>query len=356
VSGHGFGHFTRSEAVLARLASTFAIHVRTSERALALARRAPWAESVTETDVGPGVAQRGPLETDLDATARALEAHLGRFDALAASEAAALRALAPAGVYADVPPVAFEAAALARVPSAGLANFSWSWIYEGLAPCARFAPRLKAAEARAGSFLALPFAGGLDHFPRREALPLVVREPTRTREEARALLPLSPGERRPVVLLSFGGFGEAFDLGEAARRNEGFVFVAFAPSRVAAENLVVLPHDHAFPHQDLVLGADAILGKPGYGTVAEAIFARRPFVSTPRGDFPEYPILLAGIEANLPSARLTLEELHEGRWSGALERALAAPVPPPRLAASGARVAAERIRELFLPRAPRSAP
>lgn len=350
LSGHGFGHFTRSEAVLAPLAKDFEVHVRTNDRALALARRAPWAASVTEADVGPGVVQRGPLESDVEETRRQLERHVARFEESAALEVAALRALGAQGVYADVPPIAFEAAHGARLPCVGLANFSWSWIYEGFASCAPLAARLKEAEALATWLLKLPFDGGLEHF-RGERIPLVARRPTRSRAEARRLLPLPPGEERPVVLLSFGGFGDALDLGHAAQRNQEFFFVSFAASSVTAENLAVLPHDHAHPHQDLVLASDAILGKPGYGTVAEAIVARKPFVITPRGDFREYPVLVAGIEEHLPSARVTLDELLSGEWTPAIRRALAAPAPPSVLGVDGAEVAARRVREVLRERA-----
>jgi hypothetical protein len=350
VSGHGFGHFTRSEAVLERVARAgVAVHVRTDARALVLARRASWAASVTEVDSGPGVVQRGPIEVDLDATERALERSVAGLDALAAREASALHALSATAVYGDVPPIAFEAAHAAGLPSIGLANFSWSWIYQGYAAArpafAALASRLERAERRADLFLTLPFAGGLDHFPRRESLPLVVRHPTRSREAARALLPLPRGEKRPVVLLSFGGFGSDLDLVAAARRNEGYFFVTFAPSPSGekAENLATLEHDHGLPHQDLVLGADALLGKPGYGTVAEAIVARRPFVLTPRGDFREFAVLVRAIEEHLPHAHRSVEQLLSGEWSEALAGALAMSPPRPAPASDGAAVAARRI-------------
>src|SRR5262249_52113363 len=160
------------EAVLSRLAARWAIHVRTDGRALALSRRASWAASVTEVDVGPGVVQRGPLESDLEATEAALAGHMERFSGLGSAEARALSELGVRGVYADVPPVAFEAAARAGLPSVGLANFTWSWIYAGFPRCERFAPRIAEAEARATLFLVLPFSGGVEHFPRREELPL----------------------------------------------------------------------------------------------------------------------------------------------------------------------------------------
>jgi L-arabinokinase len=116
---------------------------------------------------------------------------------------------------------------------------------------------------------------------------------------------------------------------------------------VKASNLAVLPHVHDLPHQDLVLAADLVLGKPGYGTVAEAIVARRPFVITPRGDFREFPVLARGIEENLPSARLTLEELVGGEWTPALRRALSAPAPGLKVGLEGAAFAARRVREVL---------
>jgi hypothetical protein len=350
ISGHGFGHWTRSEAVLSRVAAAgVPVHVRTNERALAPARKAAWPASVTETDVGPGVVQRGPLELDIGATEEILAEHVGRLEALAAREAEALFELGADLVYADVPPVAFEAAAQARLPAIGLANFTWSWIYEHYVAerpaFAGLASRLASAESRARRFLRLPFGGGFERLPRVEQLPLVVRAPTRSRTDARSLLPVPLDEKRPIVLLSFGGFGAELDLARAARANAEFFFVAFSQPAEPVQNVAALPHDHDLPHQDLVLGADAILGKPGYGTVAEAIVARRPFVLTPRGDFREFAELVRGVEENLAHARLSLDELAAGRWRPALERALAMTPPqgPPRI--DGAEIAARRILE-----------
>src|SRR5262245_42523745 len=116
LSGHGFGHFTRSAAVLERLADRYAIHVRTSAQALQLARRASWPASVAEVDVGPGVAQRGPLAVDVAATLAALQQHVRRLPELITAECAWLSRVAPRAVFADVPPLAFAAAAAAGVP------------------------------------------------------------------------------------------------------------------------------------------------------------------------------------------------------------------------------------------------
>src|SRR5262249_11204731 len=94
LSGHGFGHFTRSEAVLAPLAARgVRVHVRTNGIALALAARATWARSVEEVDVGPGLVQDGPFDVDLAATAASLRAHLAAAEDVARREARAARDL-----------------------------------------------------------------------------------------------------------------------------------------------------------------------------------------------------------------------------------------------------------------------
>lgn len=351
LSGHGFGHFTRSAAVLERLAASgCAVHVRTGALALPLARAAPWAASVAEAEHGPFISQQGPLATDAPATLAALERHVAALPALIAREAVVLRALSAALVWADHPPFALAAAAAAGVPSVAMGNFSWSWILEGLADeDPRFAPlaaRLAQAEAQATLQLCLPSAAGFGHVPRREDLPLVVRPPARTRAQARALV-VPEGERRPVVLVSFGGFGDALDLGAAARANPRFAFVTFGAARERTGNLTVLPHLHGLPHQDLVLACDVHLSKPGYGTYSEAVAARRPLVLAPRTGFREYPVLVRAMKAAVPCVELPEAALFSGQWSPALEQALAMPFPSPAPALDGAARAAARVLALI---------
>ena len=126
VSGHGFGHWTRSQPVLASCG--LAVHVRTNMRALRLARRAEWAQSLAKVDTGPGVVQRGPLDVDPAATLHALEAHVASWPGLIEAEVAAARAAGCRLVYADAPPVACLIARALGVPALVVANFSWSWI------------------------------------------------------------------------------------------------------------------------------------------------------------------------------------------------------------------------------------
>ncbi len=206
VSGHGFGHFVRSSAVLSRMDGA-QIHLRTNGRALSLADRAHWAASVSEVDVGPGMIQRGPLETDQPATFAALARYLTDWPRLVDGEAAFLRQCGARLVFGDVPPLAFAAAARAGVPSVAMANFSWSWIYDGCG-FSDAAARMREAESQATLLLELAMGGGLDHFPRRRAILPVARTLHRTRAQIRAATPAFADPARRFVLLSLGGFGD----------------------------------------------------------------------------------------------------------------------------------------------------
>jgi hypothetical protein len=338
VSGHGFGHWTRSEAVLAPLAASgVEVHVRTSDRALIPARRAPWVASLDVWDVGPGVAQRGPLDVDVPATRAALEAHLAAWDDTRRACQEDARALGVRAVFADAPPLAFDVARALGVPSVAQANFSWSWIYAHYAAqdpfFAQAAARLRAAEGLATHAIHLPGGGGLDAFGPPAVEAAIRRPPTCARDEARRRLRALVGaDERPVALLSFGGYGDALDLSAAARANPDWRFLSFAETPEHPDNLTVLPHDHDLAHQDLVFGADALIAKPGYGTVSECWTGPTPMAYVrPSGAFREHPELVRAIERWLPSAPLSHDQLLSGAWSAALTAACAsaAPEPPP---------------------------
>ena len=80
--------------------------------------------------------------------------------------------------------------------------------------------------------------------------------------------------------------------------------------------------------------------KPGYGIVTDCIGAGTRLVYTDRGDFPEYPVMVAEMPRYLPASSRRTTDVREGRLGPALEAVLALPFPdPPRT--DGAAVVAE---------------
>jgi L-arabinokinase len=343
VSAHGFGHAVRSGLVLAeirRRAPRLPIHVRAAAPAWLFPSGVGYERVCTDV----GIVQQDSVTEDLDATlARAAEFRAG-FPALLAQEQSFLRGVDAALVVGDVPPLAFVAAHDVGVPSVGLANFSWDWIYASYADVrpafADLAEAARAAYRRAALLLRLPFHGDLEAFPRREDVPLVARPVAGERAEYRAQFGLPP--QATIVLLSFGGIGlERFPYGRLKALPD-YYFVTTDPAAPRLPNLRVLsPQQRAYHH--LVRAADVVVTKPGYGIVADCLAARTRVLYSDRGAFPEYPVLVQGLHDCGPALHLPRATLLDGDLGPSLAALLALDHPwnVPRL--DGAAVAANRL-------------
>jgi len=343
-TGHGYGHMTRLCEVLRELRGrapglpiTF-----TGTLPEQLVRRAvttSLAFRPVATDVG--LVQRDALEIDEAASAVRCAEFDATWEARVSAEVDFLRASRARLVVADIPALPFEAAARAGIPAVGVSNFSWDWIYRHLArrhpSLTASADRAARAYARATLLLELPFAGDLSAFPRREPVGFVARRPRLLRAEARRRLGL---DDRPAVLVSFGGVGLPGLTPEVLSREAAFRFVF--PEELEVERLEAL----GLHYPDVVGAVDAVVTKPGYGIVTDAIAAGTRMVYTERGDFPEYPIMVAEMQRHLACVHVGNEELRHGRIGDALRRVLALPLPP-RPALDGAARAAARLLELL---------
>lgn len=363
VSGHGFGHATRTAEVLRALRDIepeLPIVVSTTAPAFLFEGVVAGPLRIRRVDCDVGLAQADALRIDLQATVRAWREHERRFAALLAGEVAFLRSARATLVLGDVPPLACAAAAEAGVPSAALANFSWDWVYRHYSAAepelGEAAERCARAYGTCGLLLRLPFAGDLSAFPRVEDVPLVARRPRVSRVDARRRLGLPAGR---LVLLSFGGVGlPGFDRGVLASLRAFHFFEvgtggAAEEASPAPDNLTRVSHEAlaaaGLGYEDAVGAADVVVSKPGYGIVSDAIGAGTALVYTERGDFPEYPILVEGLSGWLPSAHVGNPELARGELRAALEEALASPWPQPAPDLSGAERAARRLLELAGP-------
>jgi hypothetical protein len=353
VSGHGYGHATRTAEVLRLLrerAPGLPITVCTSAPAALFTDAVAPPLSVRAIEVDVGLVQKDALTIDEAGSADAVARFLSGWPALVEREARWLEDAGAVLVLGDIPPLSFAAAAEAGVPSIALGNFSWDWIYRHLArrhpALAEAAAQAADAYARATLLLELPFAGDLSAFPRRERIPLVARRPQVEKAEARRRLGLGT---RPAVLVSFGGLGLPGFRAASLAGLPDYEFLTSEPVEAAPAHVHGLPADKVdaleLGYADVVGAVDVVVTKPGYGIVSDAIGAGTRLVYTERGDFPEYPVMVRDMGQYLPAVHVSNDEVREGRLRGALEQVLATPFPA-RPDLSGAAVAARRILEV----------
>lgn len=361
ISGHGFGHAARVIEVINALAARrpdLEMHVRTAAARWLFDLTARARISIEPVEVDVGVVQIDSLRPDIPATVARAAAFYRDLDARADAEARTLRRLGARLVVADLPPLALAAAHRAGVPAVALGNFTWDWIYEDYVRSAGDAAwlpgRIRDAHALADEAWRLPMHGGFAGFRRIRDLPLIARRSSRARPETRAALGLDA--LRPLVLVSFGGYGLAgLPLDAVAARGRFTVLTTDEPRpgaagsagplvRHTAGGAVVVDeralYEQGFRYEDLVAAADVVVTKPGYGIVAECVANGTAMLYTDRGLFAEYPVLVEALHRWQRAAYISQADLLAGRWDEPLAALLARPAPASTPPVDGAAVAA----------------
>jgi hypothetical protein len=359
ISGHGFGHASRQVEVINRLGATrpdLRIVIRSSVSPELLARtlRVPFELRPGACD--SGIIQSSSIAHDDAATVDAAIGFYSNFDDRVRAEVHAFRGEPIQLVVGDIPPLAFEVAHVLGRPSVAIANFTWDWIYEthpGMTASAPWlAGRLRQAYGHATLALELPFSGGFEVFPVVRALPLIARHRTRTGEDTRIHcgLPLD----RPVVLLSFGGYGlPMLDLASLDCLSEWTVVTTdrVVPSAAGwPAGIVFLKEDRfvatGFRYEDLVAAVDVVATKPGYGIVAECMAGGTAILYTSRGHFREYDQMVRDFPCYLRSRFISQDDLFAGHWLDALNALRRQPAPSDHLDSDGAERAVDELVRL----------
>jgi len=350
ISGHGLGHAGRSCLIIETLRARhpdIEVDIVSGAHPWFFEKTLGAGNPVRPASFDVGVIQRGSLRMEPKATLEACRELLGRRPGLIAREARSLKESRTDLVVCDIPALPMAAAAELGIPSVGISNFSWDWIYEPL-----FAPlgggrdvieALREDYGRGSLFLRLPFHGDSGAFARVEDLPLVGRRSGREPGETRKALGIPEGRR--LALLSFGGFGlEGAELGGLARCKD-WIFISEQRDLPELPNLRRIPPG-VFRYPDLVRAADAVVTKPGYGIVSEAILGDTAVLYTGRGDFREQPLLEQALKRYCRSLKIDNARLLGGDWATSLESLMAQPAPAESLAAGGETQAADRLAGL----------
>jgi L-arabinokinase len=252
-------------------------------------------------------------------------------------------------IIGDTPPLCFEIAARAALPSISITNFTWDIIYRAyIEEYPGFGPLVEEMTRFYGNAtlaLTLPYPCDTSMFPRQQPIPWVARHSLLTRRQARMKFALP--QSATIVLLSFGGLGLPHFPWTRLKQETDFLFVATGDDKQGSEdNLRLLPESQS-QYEDLVRAADVIVTKPGYGIVADVLAHRLPILYTDRGNFSEYPYLVDALSACATSEFIPQEELLDGNVAPYLSRLLGKELNWPPVDLTGAQIAATKILELL---------
>jgi len=341
ISGHGFGHASRSIEVINAL-----VDRRPDARVIIRSEVAPWLVTRTvrpgvtlePAPCDTGVVQIDSLHLDERLTIERARAFMSRFPERVAAEADWLAQVGATLVLADLPPLGIAAAHAAGIPGVALGNFTWDWIYSGYDGSDALVQQIGDIYRQTTLALRMPMWGGFATMPNVIDIPFVARRSSRQPAAVREALGLPRDQ--VLALVSFGGYGlEGLDV-EALRRVDGYRIVLPGDIDEAAM------YASGLRYEDLVRAVDVVVTKPGYGIISECVANDTALLYTSRGHFLEYDVLVAAMPRWLRAAFIDHDDLFAGRWQPHLDALLAQPAPPDSPATNGAGVAAQLISEL----------
>lgn len=350
ITGHGYGHAVRSCQVIWNLKERcpeLTVHVRsTIPEWLFEHPLYPVEQGSQALDIG--IVQDDSLQMELGPTLDACENLHSRIPSLIEQELTFITKHNISLIIGDVPPLCFEIAARASLPSVAITNFSWSGIYRGfLHDVPEFLPLIEEMEnfyRKTTLALTLPYSCAVEIYPAQERIPFITRSSALNRSEARERFGIP--NLATVVLLSFGGHGlKRLRLDRLTQQKE-FFFIGTGDTLRNEPNLLILPNAQR-SYVDLVRAADVIVSKPGYGIVADVIRHQIPLLYTDRGDFAEYPYLVKALEDCATADFIPQADLISANLTPYLKRLLTKEKQWPAIATNGASVASERVLRLL---------
>jgi L-arabinokinase len=353
VSGHGYGHLTRTIALINALIDAdpdVSVSVRTAAPRWLLETCVPRPVGYTEVAVDAGVLERGPHHQDAEGTLDAYARILDQREAIIEREVAWCAGQGIDVIVSDIPPLASVIGEAAGIPVVAVGNFSWDYIYRPWEQAnprhAGLVERIREAYGKTTQLLRLPLAHEMDAFPRQRDIPFIARERTWPAGEGRARLGIADDETRPLVLVAMR-MGET--LSRAANRlaAAGEVLVAtFDPAGLdPLPNIIALPTSLQLDFPDVLATADVLISKLGYSMCAETVAGRTPVLYAPRYDYREHDVLAAGIGAFVPALPMPENDAAGDSWPGLVRDLLAAPMPPAP-PVDGAAVAARAVLDI----------
>ena len=320
VSGHGYGHFTRTLNFLSLFSDggKYEFHIRTSSSLYT---------GHIKHALHPCIVQTNPYQLDVEQSLHSLQT----FDPFIAQteELHFLKQQRIQAIISDAISLPCLFANSLSIPSILVTNFTFDSIFQALLDNApehinKRALQLKINEmsqqyALAHTVMRLPgYIPFLFDGPRIVDAPMHFRKARRNRTETFAGLGLEHLEEKRVLLHCFGG--HVLDApSDVPILPEGWACISQTIDRPPFFHKI--PNDVFMP--DLIAACDAVLGKLGWGTCSELIGnGYKPLIYVPRSAFIEEVGLLKWMQvAHGKLVRLEVDDYEGSEWRGAIETA-----------------------------------
>lgn len=352
MSDHGYGHASRTIAVirkLSRLNASVKISVKAAMPYDFLKDSLPDASvHKAKNDVGV-VCDEKTLKVDVASTQEEVSRWVRAKSDSLRKEIDFCRETGAELIVSDIPPFPFDVATRLGLPSVAMSNFNWYWVYSRLFAEEPMLEDLMASYRQCSLALLLPFHKGMELFKRTLEIPLVVRESDEPRPKLRARLGLKEGETAVFATLGKSIRGTEAKIGDTELGERKVRIITTLLGARSNRFIRVSPAYNEF--QNIVAASDVVAAKAGYSTVSECIASNVPMVLTYRPGFAEDEVIVEEVERLRIAKIVQPAEFLSLDWLESLDDVLAMRRNyrelPSLLRPTGAQVAAEKILEFL---------
>ncbi len=319
ISGHGFGHISRSYEVIRYLhenASIVKLFVNTTRKDFVKDKKENLIFRDISVDVG--MVQLSSISLNVEKTLEAIFEFEKSKTVIIESEIDFLKKEKIDCIISDSSSLPFVLADKLQLPSYFIGNFTWDFIYNNYSKdhsyFATYSNALRKEYSLCKLGLILPFHCPMDSIPYRLEIGIIGRASLKNRDNIRESIGFTNKNR--YFLFSFGAYGISDSLGYQNLKDNEWVVVSGYEGLVGDK--VIDVKDIYYP--DLLKACDYVLTKPGYGILSESYLANTPIIYTDRGDFAEYPYLVEALNKYHLSAFLSQSELLNFQLEKAVSR------------------------------------
>jgi L-arabinokinase len=351
ISSHGYGHAARQQAIIQRLIQHgIQVYVGTAAPEKFFRNVAGYHHEYYDI----GMLQADALTFDIERTLKWYADFLNDRGDMIRRELDFIRSYGIQLIVSDMPPVAFEIAQRAGIPSIAITHFTWDWVYDHYMdryPQYRYLIE-RIREDYLNATLALqmqiPIPHPFDMFRVVEPIPLVHNPVSRTRENIRQEFGVPEGWR--MALLSMGGHDWGSSDIRALKDLHEWIFLvmpgAWEQVKDAPDRFRMIPTGYMDYH-NLIAHADVVVGKAGGSTVAEVIGHQTPMLYTLQDDWREAQLLDRTLRDYGTAQRIDIQAFTAGEWVHLLEPFANQTQHWKPVASNGAEITAIRIRMLL---------
>jgi hypothetical protein len=316
-SDYGFGHAARDIALIRKIAEECGakIFVKTDLPLDFMRESIPFATAIRQkNDIGIVFKGGGVV---LDETENVLDQWVDSWDEYILAEKRFCEENKIDLILSDIVPQPFLVADDLGLPSIGISNFTWHYIFYNLFGRTSATEMLEGAYRAGDTALVLPFNEKMDLFRRRKEISLVSREITVERCQLRNKFGIKDEDT-----LIFLGIGRSLDKSLLKDLKEmdltDVKLLVSSGIELPAGSSIQIPANET-ETQNYIAMCDLVVSKAGYSTVSEVLRAEIPMFLFRREGYEEDTIITREVEAQGIGKEISERSFLAGDWLEMME-------------------------------------